>query len=74
MINVNVFGQQQQSARERRSDYGNNSNLFLKKKSRAKKRLALATSIEPSKLAHPCSLTRLYTAGYPSSHLIISQN
>ena len=38
MMNVKDFGQQRhrQQARERRSDYGNNSNFFFKIKSRSK--------------------------------------
>ena len=41
-----------------------------------RKWLAFATSIEPGQLAHPCSLTRLYTVGWPASnfHLNISKN
>ena len=35
MINATVFGWHRQHARERRSDYGNNSKFFFQKKSRA---------------------------------------
>ena len=40
-----------------------------------KKGFAFVASIEPSQLAHPCSLTKLHTVGMPfsNSHLDISK-
>ena len=36
--------------------------------------VVIVPNIAPSLPPHPCSLIRLYTVGYPSSHLDISKN
>ena len=50
------------------------SNILSPYLAGTQKSLPFATSIEPVQPVHPCSLTRLYTAGWPNTKLIMDSS